>query len=258
MKQHVRVDPVSQGIVAVVLQRAERRNALSVEVLRHLCDIVESLAADEASRVIILTGDGPDFCAGLDLREAADPAMAEQSAAGFERALRTLRDSPLVIVTAVHGGAYAGGAGLIAASDIAVAAEDASIGFPAARRGLLPALVCPYIQPRVRDGDLRDLFLSGEPVSGVRAQQIGLVQRVVPRKHLMEEARSVAEAVIAGGPQTIRTIKRLFRAPDASGDEIQSAWIAEHLAAYNSKEAREGIAAFLEKRDPCWTREQTS
>ena len=76
MKQHVRVDPVSQGIVAVVLQRAERRNALSVEVLRHLCDIVESLAAVEASRVIILTGDGPDFCAGLDLREAADPAMA--------------------------------------------------------------------------------------------------------------------------------------------------------------------------------------
>ena len=260
MTQFVRFESSSPGISTVTLQRPQCRNALSIDLLQQFCDIVVSLESDDANRVIILTGAGRDFCAGLDLREAIDPSLAEQAAAGIVRLWKTLRESQLIVIAAAHGGTYAGGAGLLAASDIAIAAEDASIGFPTARRGLVPALACPYIRPRVRDGELRDLFLSGQPVSGIRAYQIGLVQRVVPREKLMAEARNVADAVVAGGPEAIRRIKRLFDSP--SGSECadgpgQSAWIDEHLGAYSSDEAKEGIAAFVEKRAPSWEEADT-
>jgi len=240
----------------VTLQRPERRNALSIAMMSQLVSILERLEHEGGTRVVILRGAGPVFCAGLDLAEASDASLVRQSAEGVERTLRALRYSQLVTIAAVHGGAYAGGAGLVAACDIAIGTQDAQIGFPEARRGLLPALICDVLRSKVREGDLAELFLVGDPITAERARQIGLFQRVVASEGLLREALLLADGILAGGPQTIVDTKRLLhRAYDrseAASPPTSTHSIDEHLKARYSEEATEGLRAFLEKRPPSW------
>jgi methylglutaconyl-CoA hydratase len=236
-----------------MLNRPDRRNALSIDLLDEVCRRVEQLASDRAKRVVILRGAGPVFSAGLDLREAADASLVEQSAAAVSRTLDLLQSAPLVVIAAVQGGAFAGGAGLMAACDIAIAAADAKFGFPEVRRGLLPALICGVLLHRVREGDLRELFLAGEPIDAARALAVGLVQRVVPAERLLDEALGIARSIVAGGPQTVRQTKALLNATfPRAGESSAQDLVATHLAARHSDEAREGLAAFAEKREPNW------
>jgi len=253
MPDLILVETIDRGIAAVTLNRPERRNALSIDLLEQLCAAVERLASDPAHRVLILRSAGPVFSAGLDLKEAADSTLVERSATAVARALDLLQNTPLIVIAAVQGGAFAGGAGLMAACDIVIAADDAMIGFPEVRRGLLPALICNVLKHKVREGDLRELFLAGESIDAVRAQQVGLVQRVVPANRLLDEAYNVARSVMAGGPETIRQTKALVNAAyQRAGDSSGSKFIEAHLAARNSNEAREGLSAFAEKRSPNW------
>jgi methylglutaconyl-CoA hydratase len=203
--------------------------------------------------VVILCGAGPVFSSGLDLREAADRSLVERSAAAVARALNLLQTTPLIVISAVQGGAFAGGAGLMAACDIVVAASDAKFGFPEVRRGLLPALICDVLVRKVRESDLRELLLTGEPIDAARAHEVGLVQRVVPAERLIDEALGIARSVIAGGPQTVRQTKALLTSIHwrTNGGQRPSP-IETHLAARHSDEAREGLAAFAEKREPNW------
>lgn len=241
------------GISGLVLRRAERRNALCVGLLEQLCAALESLAADPVNRVVLLRGEGPVFSAGLDLLEAADETLIERSASGIARALHLLSDGPLVTIAVVQGSAFAGGAGLMAACDIVIAADDARIGFPEARRGLLPALIGDVLRTRVREGDLRDLLLTGMSIDAQRARQVGLVQHIVPPSRLLDEAVRIAREVLAGGPETIRATKRLLSALYGRSDEPSGhSWSEWHLEARRSEEARAGLQAFLEKREPPW------
>jgi methylglutaconyl-CoA hydratase len=253
MSELILTETLERGIVSVTLNRPNQRNALSIKLLDQLCEAIERLEADPTHRVVILGAAGPVFSAGLDLKEAADGSLVEQSATAVARALTLLRSSSLVVIVAVQGGAYAGGAGLMAAGDIVIAAADAKIGFPEARRGLLPALITGTLMHKVREGDLRDLFLTGDPIDATRAQEVGLVQRIVPHERLLDEALRVARSVIAGGSETVRNTKLLInsifgRTTECRGPEL----IKKHLAARHSDEAREGLAAFAEKRDPNW------
>jgi methylglutaconyl-CoA hydratase len=250
-------ESVEHGIVSVTFQRPERRNALSIEMMRSLVQQMEDLAADGSTRVAILQGAGPIFCAGLDLAEASDRDLVQPSAECVAQVLHTLRYTTLVTIAAVHGGAYAGGAGLIAACDMAVGASDLQIGFPEARRGLLPALICDVLKTKVREGDLSELFLVGNTISAQRAQQIGLLQRVVEPNQVLREAIAMAQGVLAGGPKTIIDTKSLLHhAFDPNiqnpNDTSTSNSIEEHLKARFSEEASEGLLAFLEKRLPNW------
>jgi methylglutaconyl-CoA hydratase len=257
MANLILVDTIDRGIAAVTLNRPERRNALSIDLLEQLCLAVDRLASDRANRVVILRGAGPVFSAGLDLHEAAEGTLVERSAALVSRALSALQTCPLIFIAAVQGGAIAGGAGLMAACDIAIATDDAKFGFPEVRRGLLPALICDVLRRKVREGDLRELFLAGETISAVRAQQVGLVQRVVPASRLLDEAYNLAQSVAAGGPETIRQTKALLNAANQmAGDASSPSSIEAHLAARNSDEGREGLAAFAEKRSPNWSRHE--
>ncbi len=247
------------GLSGLVLCRSEKRNALSIALLDELCAAVKLLESDQSSRVVLLRGEGPVFSAGLDLHEAAEESLVERSAAAVERALHLLRATPLVTIAAVQGGAFAGGAGLMAACDIVIAAEDARIGFPEVRRGLLPALIGELLRTRVREGDLRELFLAGEPIDARRARAIGLVQRLVPASELLEESLRVARSVLAGGPETIRATKRLLADLFPLGGAAPVRSMAEwHREARRSEEAREGLRAFLEKRSPRWIDEEES
>lgn len=253
MPELIHVDHSRAGMVVLTLNRPEKRNALSIELLDQLCARVESLAAERANRVLILTGAGSVFSAGLDLWEASNSDLVQRSAACVARALQLLRSTRLITIAAAHGGAFAGGAGLLAACDIAIGTSDLKIGFPEARRGLLPALVCATMSPKVREGDLRDLFLVGELIDAARAQQIGLLQRVVEPHRLIEHAIAVAKSILEGGPQTIEATKMLLNQayqPTASVSPEQM--IDVHLGARQSPEASEGLAAFLEKRPPNW------
>jgi methylglutaconyl-CoA hydratase len=242
------VDPIASeivrpGVAVLTLQRPDRRNALSIALLTRLVDELERLQAGGGTRVVILRGAGRVFSAGLDLAEAADPGLVEESARRVAAALHTLQHSPLVSIAAVHGGAYAGGAGLMAACDMAVGASDLVIGFPEAQRGLLPALVCEPLRCKVRQGDLAELFIVGQSIDATRAREIGLLQRVV-----------APQRVLAGGPETIVETKALLRkvyGHPAAADGADAA-IAEHLKARHSAEAAEGLRAFLEKRPPHW------
>jgi methylglutaconyl-CoA hydratase len=241
------------GVAVITLQRPERRNALAIGMMRALIDTMERLADEGTARVALLRGAGPVFCAGLDLAEASNRDLVQESAECVAKTLSTLRHTPLVTIAAVHGGAYAGGAGVVAACDLAVAAEDAQFGFPEARRGLLPALISDVLKTKVREGDLAELFLVGAPISAQRAMQIGIVQRVVPLAMLMDEAMSLADGILAGGPQTIVDTKALLRRAYAGDGSSQGGHsIGEHLKARFSEEATEGLAAFLEKRPPRW------
>ncbi len=253
MPEMITLEQSRACMVSITLNRPEKRNALSIELLEQLCGRVESLAAERANRVIILSGAGPVFSAGLDLSEASNPHLVQRSAECVARALRLLRSTRLITIAAAHGGAFAGGAGLLAACDIAIGTSDLKIGFPEARRGLLPALVCATLSPKIREGDLRDLFLVGDTIDATRAQQIGLLQRVVEPHRLSEQAIAVATSILEGGPQTIEATKLLLNQayqPDKS--VLPEQMLDVHLGARRSPEASEGLAAFLEKRLPHW------
>jgi methylglutaconyl-CoA hydratase len=254
----VQIESLIPGVSTLTLARPEQRNALSIDLLEQFCEAIERLAAQSDQRVVILRGAGPVFSAGLDLREAADETRVEKSAASVGRALDLLRETSLVSIAAVQGGAYAGGAGLMATCDIVIASEDARFGFPEARRGLLPALICKTLHSRVREGDLRDLLLTGEIITASRALHVGLVQRVVPTNQLMDEARRVAEQILDGGPETIRQTRRLLNQM-FEGRGLSKEFLDElHMRARRGDEAREGLAAFSEKRVPSWSRERST
>lgn len=250
----VLVEPLQPGGSIVTLNRPERRNALSIPLMQELCEVVQSLAADPRERVVILRGAGPAFCAGLDLQEAADPQLIDSSADWVKRVLSTIRETSLITICAAHGGAIAGGAGLMVACDLAVVADDLKIGFPEVRRGLVPALVSTVLCDKLRDGDVRELFLLGDLISAKRAKKMGLVQRVVPAEQVLAEAERLARTILLGGPESVRQTKRLLNLhANLEGDERVEEFIASHLQARRSEEAREGAAAFLEKRSPSWT-----
>ena len=253
MTEMLIVDLSHAGIAQVTLNRPGKRNALCIDLLQQLCAQVEQLASESSVRVLILQGAGPVFSAGLDLAEASNPELAQFSAECVARSLALLRSTPLITIAAAHGSAFAGGAGLMAACDIAIGTSDLRIGFPEARRGLLPALVCAVMSPKVREGDLRDLFLVGESIDAARAQQIGLLQRVVDPSRLVECAMDVAQSILAGGPQTIAATKLLLNQTYMPTSSFSPEHLLEvHLGARRSSEATEGLAAFLEKRLPNW------
>lgn len=253
MSELVLAEQLEPGIVGLALNRAERRNALCIDLLDQLHAAVTQLEQDRSQRVLILRGEGPVFSAGLDLSEAADPQLVERSAACVDRTLRLLRETSLATIAEVHGGAFAGGAGMMASCDIVIASDDVRIGFPEARRGLLPAVICEPLRHKVREGDLRELFLAGDPIDALRAQQVGLVQRVVSRHRLHHEAMAVARSILAGGPDTIRRTKHLLNELFHPLGEINVERLLEvHREARHSPEAEEGLRAFFEKREPTW------
>ncbi|MFZ5495130.1 MAG: enoyl-CoA hydratase/isomerase family protein [Verrucomicrobiota bacterium] len=240
-------------VTTLALNRPAKRNALNVALLEQLVAAVTTAEADKSQRVLVLRGEGPAFCAGLDLAEAADPEQAHRSAGLIARGLQVLGTTRLVTIAAVHGAAIAGGAGLMSACDLAIAAQGTQIGYPEPRRGLVAALVMTFLRRQLRERDARELLLTGELIDASRAVAIGLVNREVPAADLLPEAQRFAAAVLAGGPEAVANTKRLLAElwPVSVQADLDRA-LAFHLEARQAPEAAEGIAAFREKRPPRW------
>lgn len=248
------VDKTDAVTAIITLNRPERRNALTIQLMEVLCAALDDLAADPERRVAIVNGAGPAFCSGLDLNETSDAEVAEHSADWVARTFKTLSHSPLVTIAAAHGAAFAGGAGLLGCCDFVVATEDLRIGFPEVRRGLIPALVAAVLQDRLRDGDLRELFLVAEPITAQQARAMGLVHRVVSNDRLLDEAQSLAATILKGGPEAVRQTKRwLQELRGVEHAQQLSQALKAHKRAREGDEAEEGLAAFLEHREPDWS-----
>jgi methylglutaconyl-CoA hydratase len=247
------VEKQTPQITVVSLNRPDRRNALTLELLNELIAAIKVASDQTQERVLILRGEGAAFCTGLDLKEAASPRNAHATAEMVARALTTLAQTRLVTIAAVHGAAVAGGAGLMSACDYVVAAEKTKIGYPEVRRGLVAGLVMTFLRRQVRERDIRELLLGSELIDAQRALEIGLVNRVVPRDALMGEAQKFAESVLQGAPEAMKQTKRLIEELWSSSvkEDIDLA-LKYHMQARESDEAREGIAAFNEKRKPKW------
>jgi methylglutaconyl-CoA hydratase len=242
-------------VTTLTLDRPDRRNALSPELMSKLADAVRQAIGDADVRVVVLAGAGSSFSSGADIGwmrtgrdadEAQNLAEAEALRDGFE----ALDTCPKAVIARVHGAAIGGGAGLVACADVAVASDEARFAFSEVRLGLLPATIAPYVVRAIGPGATRALFTSGRPIDAEEALRLGLVHQVVPAGDLDDAVGVAADAFLAGGPAAIAASKRLLRDATAA---LHLPDLARRITtARMSDEGREGLDAFLEKRAPSW------
>src|SRR6184192_2480607 len=249
----VLIEKQTPQITVVTLNRPDRRNALTIELLTELQAAIKIASEQPEQRVLILQGAGAAFCTGLDLKEAADHTKAHATAEMVVNTLIAISETRLVTIAAVHGAAVAGGAGIMSACDFVVAAERTRIGYPEVRRGLVAGLVMTFLRRQISERNMRELLFSGDLIYAERAKEIGLVNRVVAQNDLMPEALKFAASVLQGAPGAVAQTKRLIDELwwHSVKDDVDLA-LRYHMQARESAEAREGIAAFNEKRRPNW------
>jgi enoyl-CoA hydratase len=245
-----------------VLDRPERGNALSSDMLQEFFDALGRCAADPQARVIVLMGIGKHFCSGADVGDvSASAAAGARYGVGFEQLLRTIEEHPLPVIARVQGAALGAGCQLLAACDLSVAADDARIGIPSSRLGLL--LDLEKIQRLVRvvgAPHTRELLLTGRAITGTQAASWGLVAASCPESELDETVERLAGEVAAGAPLSVRGSKAGIRAVlDHGGlvrerdDEVFARHDAAAAEALSSEDLQEGMRALREKRPPSFT-----
>ncbi len=254
-----RIQVEHDGPVARVwLARPDARNAFDGLMVTELRKALFELKDDDAVRVIVLGGRGPAFCAGADLQwMQAMAAFSRDENLREAQALAdlffTVYESPKPVVARVHGAALGGGAGLVAASDIPVAALGTQFGFTEVRLGILPAVISPYVLRKIGESAARELFLTGERFEAVRAQEIGLVRAAVPPEHLDAAVEARVQELLKAAPRAVAEAKALIREVAFRRVEDVQRYTVEAIAEIRiSPEGQEGMRAFLEKRKPGW------
>jgi methylglutaconyl-CoA hydratase len=233
-------------VLRVTLARPERRNAFDAALIAELADVFADVGD---ARAVVLSGEGSNFCAGADVewqRAAVDLGYEEnvEDAMRLYRMLEAIDSCPAPVVCLAHGYVLGGGCGLVSCADIAVAARDAEFGFTEVRLGIVPAVISPFVLPKIGQA-ARRYFLTGERFGADVALRIGLVHEVVDDG--MTAVEGIVESLLAGGPEAIRTAKRLVRERPGG---IESARIA--ATRRTSDEGQDGLRAFLDKRRPGW------
>lgn len=247
------------AIARITLNRPDMRNAFDESLIEAMISAVHAANAHPDVRVLLLAGAGPAFCAGGDLnwmRKMALLTEAENRADAGRLAtmLHTLWSCPKPVVARIHGDAYAGGMGLVAACDVALASDNAQFCLSETRLGLLPATISPYVIRAMGERAATRYFLTAERFDATTALRLGLLHGVTAAEALDAEVDAVCRALCANGPQAVQASKRLVR--EVSGQPIDAALIEDTVSRIAScrsgAEAREGVTAFLEKRKPSW------
>lgn len=241
---------VEDGAAWITLNRAENRNALSQILVTELHDHLVAAFADPNVRSVVITGAGPAFCAGADLKNQGQ----QRAGPTFPEILQLIVNSEKPVIAAVNGAAFAGGLGLVGACDIVVAAEDAQFSFSEVRIGVIPAIIAVVCVPKLGAHNATKLFLTGERFSGTQAVGLGLVHRAVAKDKLREAVKVETDMIRLGAPKAVSECKKLVRAnvtqrPLAEQFATMEAWSKSMFAA---PDGQEGMAAFREKRKPAW------
>jgi len=259
--QMVEVATDERGVATVTMDRPDKHNAFNEALVADLKEAFDRLARNPLIRIVVLTGAGKSFSAGADLnwmQEMANYSMDANlgDATRLADMLHALDTLPQPTVARVNGAAYGGAVGLIAACDIAIAADDAKFGITEVQLGLIPSVISPYVLRAIGLRQARRLGLTGERIGAEAAQRIGLVHEVTKPKRLDETVGAVVKNLLAGAPGAQEELKRLFRdiwELDRTGAAAR-ADTAERIGRRRATdEAREGMAAFLEKRRPDWS-----
>lgn len=258
----VQLDISPEGVAVLLLNRPAKHNAIDEIVVAGLADALESLRGADHVRIVFLRGAGESFCVGADIewmrRQGEHSAHDnEEDALAFARVLKALHDLPQLTVALVQGAAMGGGAGLVAACDMAVAVQGTKFRFSEVRLGLIPAMIAPYVIEAIGPRNARGLFASALPFDAERAQALGLVQDVVADEHALEgELKRLAGLALENAPGAVANAKQLAR--ELAGKVIDEKAVREtskRIAAQRTTdEAKEGTAAFFEKRPPAWDR----
>lgn len=258
--QDVQTSVDDRGVATVLLNRPDVHNAFNAEVISALKSAFDDLGKNTDVRVVLLRGAGKSFSAGADLNwmKAAGEYTRQENVSDAKRLaamLRSLRDLPKPSIALPHGTAMGGGVGLVATADIAIATKAAKFAFSEVKLGLTPATISPYVVEAIGARAARRYFLSGERFDADEAYRLGLVHQVTKDEDAMNNAAdAIVSAILAASPSAVRAAKDLiegvaFKAIDAAVMNDTAQRIAHQRT---TDDAKEGLAAFLEKRDPKW------
>ena len=243
---------VRSGAARITLNRPERRNALSPGLITEVYDHLAAAQADDNVRSIVITGAGKGFCSGADLKRQPGEGESDR-VVPYPDLLTAIWEGEKPVIAAVNGHAFAGGLGMVAASDLVIAAEEAMFSFSEVRIGVIPAIIAVVCLRKLGPHHGMRLFLTGDRFSGRQAVEYGLAHKAAPREDLWSVVQKEIDAINLGGPTAVVECKKLVRAvPDislAEGFELTQGWSRRM---FQGEEAAEGMAAFREKRKPSW------
>jgi methylglutaconyl-CoA hydratase len=248
-----------EGKIAILtLNRPEKRNAISFELIDDLVRSLEEVAKSDAI-VLILTGAGKAFCSGMDLDNlkgllGRTPEQNLQDSQTMVRLFRSLYEFPKVTIAAVNGPAIAGGTGLALLSDFTLAVPDSKFGYTEVRIGFVPAIVSTFLLRQIGEKQARDLLLTGRIFGPEEALRLGLINEIVPPEDLLARARQLAASLMENSASSLRATKQLLTEHARMELDVHiEAAVRENAAIRQTADFREGISAFLEKRKPIWT-----
>jgi methylglutaconyl-CoA hydratase len=245
-------------VATLTLNRPEKRNAISFELIDDLVRALDEVAKSDAI-VLIVTGAGKAFCSGMDLDNlkallGRSPEQNLQDSQTMVQLFRSLYEFPKVTIAAVNGPAIAGGTGLALLCDFTLAVPDAKFGYTEVRIGFVPAIVSTFLLRQVGEKQARDLLLTGRIFGAEEAMRLGLISEIVPADSLMARARELAALLMDNSVSSLRATKLLLT--DHARMELDAhidAAVRENAAIRSTADFREGISSFLEKRKPVWT-----
>ncbi len=248
---------IAEDLATITLNRPDKRNAISTPMMAELQTVLDEIEKSHV-RVVILTGAGKAFCAGMDLDLLAtiakqSPAENQEDSRRIAKLFRRIWSFPRPLIAAVNGAAYAGGCGIATLCDFTLAVPDAKFGYTEVKIGFLPAIVSVFLTRQIGEKRSRDLLLTGRIIDAAEAKEFGLVSELVPAEGLMERARALADTLIAASPSSLTRAKRLLiSAAAASVDHDLERAILENARIRCTPDFKEGLASFLEKRKPVW------
>lgn len=258
MYKTISISTDDRGVATLTLDRAEKHNAMSAEMMMELTEAAKALGADKSVRVVVLTGAGKSFCAGGDLawmkeQMAADPDTRFVEARKLAEMLQALNTMPKPLIGRLQGNAFGGGVGMASVCDVAIGVDSLTMGLTETRLGLIPATIGPYVLSRMGEAMARRVFMSARLFGAAEAVTLGLLAKAVPASALDDAVEAEVQPYLSCAPEAVARAKALARKLGPRiDDEVIDHTISELVACWNGEEAQEGVSAFFEKRKADW------
>ncbi len=258
MFETITLNTDARGVATLTLDRPEKHNALSAQMIAELTQAAGQLANDDAVRVVVLAAAGKSFCAGGDLgwmqaQMAADPETRFAEARKLAEMLNALNTLPKPLIGALQGNAFGGGVGMASVCDVAIGVESLKMGLTETRLGLIPATIGPYVIARMGEARSRRVFMSARLFEAAEAVELGLLTRAVPAVALAEAVEAEVLPYLSCAPGAVSSAKQLIQSLGPRIDDaVIDHTIRQLVARWETDEAQEGIGAFFDKRKPAW------